>query len=569
MKKITDRLLASLAGEQAFARGQDYFSSGSVGELREVKGKITATVAGTRSYQVTLRHTSRQFEGSCDCPASDNFDFCKHCVATALQYRAELAERDQLSQGSSGDKLLAFLKSLNKQELAKQLYDLLAQDKTLFEAWSLKAEIASGGLDAKAMKKRITAAIACNRHIYRYAQVRDYFARVETVTQFLLENLHLFEAEQALSLTEYALQRLQKALETVDDSGGFRESCVHDLQACHVQACAALDWSKNESAGYLAKIYIDHDDSFHPAIPAAYVDALGAEGMAAFHALINKAWEALPALQASEEWSEKYRYLKLSKVLEQQAKEENNLPRLIELKAKTATRTPDFIALSVLCQSQDIQQAEQWLARARQESKKSKHRMRDHEVDYQQIRIWRQQGKYKQALELQWQLYRQQPSMQCYKRLKLLAEEAANMKDWLQQALAYNAEQYAGEGPTRQKQSHADAIVELNLYEQQAEAALLFAEQHAVDPQLLLETAAANAQRVERVLPLYARVARYEVSVANNRSYRNAIAVLKQAHSSIGTEHYHLLSLHIEELRREFKAKRNFMKWLAEAFPTA
>ncbi len=210
MKKITDRLLISLAGERAFARGEKYFAADAVGELREYKGKITAAVQGSESYQVTLRHTSRQFEGVCDCPASDNFDFCKHCVATALKYRGELAEREQLGQGSAGDKLLAYLKSLNKAELAAELYELLAQDKTLFEEWTLKAEIAGGGLDAKAMKKRITAAIPYNRHIYRYPQVREYFARIETVTQFLLENLHQFDAEQALSLTEYALQRVEK-----------------------------------------------------------------------------------------------------------------------------------------------------------------------------------------------------------------------------------------------------------------------------------------------------------------------------------------------------------------------
>ncbi len=540
-----------------------------MGELHAVDGKITASVAGTHSYQVTLRHTSRQFEGSCDCPASDNFDFCKHCVATALKYRVELAEREQLSKGSKGDKVLAYLKSLNKQELAQALYGLLAEDNTLFEEWSLKAEIASGGLDAKAMKKRITAAIPYNRHLHRYAQVRDYFSRVETLAQFLLENLHLFEAEQALTLTEYALQRVQKALESIDDSGGFRYTSVADLQACHVQACAALDWSKNKLADYLTQIFIDKDESFHPPIPAAYREVLEAEGLAAFYAVINKAWEALPALQASEEWHAKYRYLKLGSVLEEQAEEENNLPRIIELKAKTAISTYEFIALSKLCQAVDMQQAEHWLARAEQANQNSIHRMRDYEVDYQQIRIWQQQGKFKQALKLQWQLYCQQPSLQRYKKLKALAAAASNTQGWLQEALAYNVEQYAGDRPIRQKQQHADAIVELNLFEGQEEAALQFAEQHAIDPHLLLQTAAANAQHVERVLPLYARVARHEVSFGNNKSYHSAITVLKQARNNIGAEHYHLLDLHIDELRREFKAKRNFMKWLAEAFPVA
>lgn len=560
-------MLISLAGERAFARGQNYFESEAVGELREYKGKITAAVEGTESYQVTLRHTSRQFEGTCDCPASDNFDFCKHCVATALKYRAELAERERLGQGSAGDKLLAYLKSISKAQLASELHELLAQDKTLFEEWTLKAEIASGGLDAKAMKKRITAAIPYNRHIYRYPQVREYFARTEAVTQFLLENLHQFDAEQALSLTEYALQRVEKALQTIDDSGGFRDTCLMDLHACHIQACAALSWSKDKLASYLAQLFIEREDSLYPAIPYAYIEVLEAKGLAAFHTEINKVWEALPPLKASEEWTEKYRYLRLSDILEQQAREENNPARIIELKAKTATQTRDFIVLSKLCQSHNMDQAEQWLARAQNDNKNVRNQLRDHEVDYQQISIWRQQGKFDEALELQWQLYCRQPSLQHYQWLKALAKEAHSKQDWLQQALAYNAEQYAGDKLIWQKQNHADAIVELNLYEQRPEAALEFAEEHGIDPQLLLKTAAANAQHVERVLPLYARVARQEVGHGNNKAYRSAIAVLKEARKNIGAEHYDLLNLHIEELRREFKAKRNFIKWLAEAFP--
>ncbi len=567
MKKITDRLLISLAGERSFAHGKECFATDAVGELREYKGKITTVVQGSASYQVTLRHTSRQFEGVCDCPASDNFDFCKHCVAVALKYRTELAERERLSRGSTGDKLLAYLKSLNKQQLAGELYALLTQDKTLFDEWSLKAEIASGGLDAKAMKKRITAAISYNRHIYRYPQVRKYFARVETVTQFLLENRHQFDAEQALSLTEYALQRLEKALDTIDDSGGFRDTCLLDLHACHVQACAALEWRKDKLASYLAKLFLQREDSLYPAIPDAYTEVLADEGLARFYAEINQVWEALPPLQTGEEWTEKYRYVRLGNVLEQQARMENNQARIIELKAKMATQTRDFIELSKLCQSQDMSQAERWLARAQEGNKNVKSRLRECDVDYQQINIWRQQGKWADALELQWQLYCQRPSLQHYQWLKELAKDAGSNHDWLQKALAFNAEQHASNQLTWQKHTYANAIVELNLHEQRPEPALRFAEQHGIDPQLLLATAAANAQHVERVLPLYARVARQEVRQGNNEAYRSAIAVLKAARKNIDADHVPLLTMHINELRREFKAKRNFIKWLGEAFP--
>ncbi len=76
--------LIKLAGKAAFNRGMNYFKAGNVLSIKQKANRISADVDGTEIYRVTLRWTHNQFDGACDCPASEGFDFCKHCVAVAL-----------------------------------------------------------------------------------------------------------------------------------------------------------------------------------------------------------------------------------------------------------------------------------------------------------------------------------------------------------------------------------------------------------------------------------------------------------------------------------------------------
>ena len=95
--EISNELLIRLAGKPAFNRGMDYFKGGHVLGFRHKGNRVTADVEGTEIYRVTLKWTARQLDGACDCPASEGFDFCKHCVAVALTLR-----ETQADQGTTG-----------------------------------------------------------------------------------------------------------------------------------------------------------------------------------------------------------------------------------------------------------------------------------------------------------------------------------------------------------------------------------------------------------------------------------------------------------------------------------
>ena len=116
--QISNDYLIRLAGKPAFNRGLDYFKGGHVLEFKQKGSQVTAEVEGSEIYLVRLKWTNNQLDGACNCPASEGFDFCKHCVAVALSLRETQAEQDELAQGGAENRIKAYLLKHDKHKLA-------------------------------------------------------------------------------------------------------------------------------------------------------------------------------------------------------------------------------------------------------------------------------------------------------------------------------------------------------------------------------------------------------------------------------------------------------------------
>ena len=83
-------------------------------------------------------------------------------------------------------------------------------------------------------KKQLTAAIPFRRHYYRYNQAQQYFGleAIDDNVQPLLEQL---TSAKTLELLDPILERIDKALETVDDAGGFRLFVLEVLADLHIR----------------------------------------------------------------------------------------------------------------------------------------------------------------------------------------------------------------------------------------------------------------------------------------------------------------------------------------------
>ena len=145
--------LKRLAGG-AFARGEAYHREGRVDLLAIEPRRVLARVSGTEDYRVNLLGAGETIKGECDCPAFDDYGFCKHMVATALA--ANATGHGEQSSGVLA-RIRAHLEDKSNGVLVAMIVELAERDPALFR----KLEIASAAdrADDKTLAARLGKAI--------------------------------------------------------------------------------------------------------------------------------------------------------------------------------------------------------------------------------------------------------------------------------------------------------------------------------------------------------------------------------------------------------------------------
>ena len=567
-KSISYSTLKGLAGDAAYKRGEAYFRDGRVAEMDVSGSMIHAVVEGTENYVVSLRHTAKIFEGSCNCPASDNFDFCKHCVAAGLKYLDQLEAREVLKSSGKQDLLRNYLQSLDKTALVNHLLTHIEEDRQLREEWMLKAELAAGKLDAKSFRKRITSALPYRRNLYRYRDVRSYFARVDVLTQQFTELAPRFSAAEVLALVDYALKRMSKVLEHVDDSGGFRLDSQERLWALHNLAVAEVDWSKPRIAKYLLDIYLDEAAEMYPEIPGEYCDVLGAEGLECLVALARERWDAMDPPKArggpESEWQMLAAYRPLQRLLVDAARQEKDIETEIEVLAKTAIQSDHMLDISSRALAAGrMEQAVEWYEKAVKHKPDAgrwymRERLANHKID-----ILCGQGKFAEAMERLWAMFSKNPSMQTFNRLLKVANDGGDTTDWHQKAIDLLIEGT----PDRRGIGVDEIIVDLLLGKGEVEKAVAFAGENRLPEYTVLEVARAATDISEEVLNLYLTSAELNIRSGQNNGYREAIALLGEVEQRMPDSMADQFQVELCRIHTQYRAKRNFRQWLEEAYP--
>ncbi|MFC7142874.1 SWIM zinc finger domain-containing protein [Halosimplex aquaticum] len=133
---ITQSNIRDLCTDAVFDRGQNYYSEGKVHERRRVDDIITATVEGSRLYDVTLSLAESDFEPSCTCPY-DGAGECKHVVAVLLSLIDELPEDE-------GERLDTVFESIDTSELQAFVREELARDDAMLDRFFATFDATSG-----------------------------------------------------------------------------------------------------------------------------------------------------------------------------------------------------------------------------------------------------------------------------------------------------------------------------------------------------------------------------------------------------------------------------------------
>lgn len=80
---IDENTIRDLCTDAVFERGENYREEGRIRRLTRVGDTVTATVHGSRQYELTLDLSADGFDPQCNCPY-DGSGECKHVVAVLL-----------------------------------------------------------------------------------------------------------------------------------------------------------------------------------------------------------------------------------------------------------------------------------------------------------------------------------------------------------------------------------------------------------------------------------------------------------------------------------------------------
>jgi hypothetical protein len=224
---IPPEQLIKMAGQDRYNLGISLFNNSTISGLHISKHKVIADID---TYHVVLDFHDKKIQGACTCPSSEGFDFCEHCVCLCLLTNKQNQQIRSLAKGPDKSKVLAYLLSLDKQELAKHCLNQITKDSNEFERYLLKAFLHQDDIDYSQLKAQITNLTRKPENLFSQRQVKIFFGKLERFLEELsAEDAPEFEAEKMMKVIEYTFQRINSLLEHIDDSTEQRNDCIDHL----------------------------------------------------------------------------------------------------------------------------------------------------------------------------------------------------------------------------------------------------------------------------------------------------------------------------------------------------
>ena len=339
--------LKRLAGG-AFARGEAYHREGRVEILAIEPRRVLARVTGTEDYRVNLLGKGETIKGECDCPAFDDYGFCKHMVATALS--ANESDRSPESAGAGAlARIRAHLAGKPNAALVAMIVELAERDRALFR----KLEIASAadGADDKTLAVRLNKAIdqaTATRGYVEYGEAGGWAGSVDEALD-ALDALDATHDHLLLKLTERAIDRIESAIESIDDSNGECSVLLERARDLHIRAARS---ARPEPIALARNLFERETGDGYGTFDGAawlYADVLGEAGLAEYRRLATEAWETLPPLNGRRREKADGDYYGLSGILDSFAERDGDVETRIALRAKDLSSPWKYLELAEFC----------------------------------------------------------------------------------------------------------------------------------------------------------------------------------------------------------------------------
>jgi len=319
VRALSDASLEQASSAAIFQRGRTYAAAGAVevvGEDPMPEPALHAQVKGTETYTTEVWIEDDAIAGNCDCPNAQDGWFCKHQVAVALVWRDRLAGHATPVDASAREAVQSSVKRARTAEgkhqalhdflhgrpvatLADKLLEFADRDRDIsreLQQWRKASEVSNDPADLKPL---IGEMLAPGRDFIAWDESYSYVRRAEAVLP-LLRQARARDAGAAAALCLHALRRTWGVLQQADDSDGEIGGLC---QAIGAEWVLSLKEAGPQKASFGASyLQVQLDDPFGSFDATAAEAAIGEPAMARYRHTIAERWrqakDAVLALKA-------------------------------------------------------------------------------------------------------------------------------------------------------------------------------------------------------------------------------------------------------------------------------
>lgn len=545
--------LGEIAGEKVFARGEVYYRSGQVQLLAIEPGRVLAQVEGTEDYRTELTGGGDRIGGNCSCPAFEDWGVCKHMVAVALA--ANAASMDANAEGVGAlSRIRAHLKQKSVDALVGIIMDLAERDAALFRKLDMAA--ASVDADDKTLRTRLCKTIDAatrTRGFVEYHEAPGWAANVDAALDAFADLVSGSRSSLALELAEYAVDRIERAIEEIDDSDGHCGALLERARGIHF---AAAETAQPESMQFARDLFAREVNGSYGTFSGAvalYAEILGEEGLAEYHRLAAEAWEKLSRHKArSDDDDGLPGDLALRDILDFFAERAGDVDGRIALRSRDLSSPWQYLQLAQFCLAQG--RRDEALRRAEEGLWLFEDGRLDERLVSFTVELLSDAGRKEEAEAHLWKAFEKAPSLGFYAQLRQLGGASVlHRVTRILEARILPNERVHWSAPASLL---ADILMEEKMFD---EAWAVVREHRAAVGTRQALARLSEATHPREALEVYAEQVDQLVGTGSNSAYAEAVRLIaRMAGLRSAAEH----AAYVAAFKERYGRKRNLMKLL-------
>ncbi|WP_125713604.1 SWIM zinc finger family protein [Companilactobacillus kedongensis] len=198
-------------------RGFDYYRQGLVKNFKNTSERITATVVGTKTYNVSIVIDHGQFESAeCDCPYASENKLCKHMAAVLMLFDEQDSNLEKI------DVVQNSVSEASEEQVRDFLIEVLSEDKSLFDQFMTMSKDTFDVSDLQSYKSLIDAIFDEYKNEYDFVEYNDAQRFERDLVDFMNGTIDNWidegQLRSAFDIITYIATKLSYL--EIDDSGG-------------------------------------------------------------------------------------------------------------------------------------------------------------------------------------------------------------------------------------------------------------------------------------------------------------------------------------------------------------